>query len=71
MLDKKRILEVMISYGKQIGYPDQIGPKQFIEKHLNECFKVLLMKKLVKPEHYEAFRKVAIVKYQEWWLLNR
>jgi hypothetical protein len=71
MLNKERILEVMISYGKQVDYPDRIGPKEFLQKHLNNCFKVLLMKKLVKPEHYDAYRKMAIVEYQKWWLINK
>lgn len=66
MLDKERIKEVMISFGKQVGYPERIGPREFIQGHLNDCFKILLMKKLVKPDHYNDFRNAAITQYQLW-----
>lgn len=61
----------MIAYGKQVGYPNQIGPKTFIEQHLNICFKILLAKKLVKPEHYNAYRQAAVIQYQLYYMANR
>ena len=61
----------MIAYGKQVEYPNKIGPKEFIQGHLNNCFKVLMMKKLVKPEHYNAYRAAAIEEYKKWWMANR
>jgi hypothetical protein len=30
-----------------------------------------MMKKLVKPEHYNAYRKAAIEEYKKWWMDNR
>lgn len=71
MLDKGRIKEVMVAYGIQVGYPIKIGPKEFIQGHLNNVFKVLLLKKLVKPEHYDSFRKAAIEEYKKWYLKTR
>lgn len=70
MLNKKRIHEVLSAYANQIGYPDKIGPREFTQHHLNNFFKILLMKKLVKPEHYNDYRNAVVLEYKKWAIVN-
>lgn len=70
-LNKDLIRQELFSYGTARGYPHKIGPKEFLELHLNDFFKHLLAKGLVKPEWYKPFKSAAILQYQCWFMVNR
>jgi hypothetical protein len=71
-LNKTEILKEMKEYGKTVGYPEKINPRQFIERgHLEKMFEILLSKKLVKPEMLPQYLQAAKLMYQFWYIRNR
>ena len=70
MINKQRVCEVLAAYAKQIEYPEKVTPRQFVQLHTNNFFKILLMKKLVKPEHYNEYRRAIIHAYKQWAINN-
>lgn len=70
-MDKLAVKAALFEYGKKVGYPDKIGPKEFLEKHLNDSFKFLVKQGLLKKEHYHSYRSAALMQYQLWFMRTR
>lgn len=66
-MNKEDVKAAMYEYLKSKGWPNVPNPNRFVIDQLDDMFKYLLDKGLVKEEHYEAYLYAATIKYTAGW----